>query len=361
MISDALKLFAKMFLVITVLITVFLYILAIVLGPTLFYFTPEGLVASTVHWSPLKVWVLNLPVSVPIGLDVGILFFGLWSIFALSFAAAWKFRENFHQTIKESAVQSPRKLFSSCLFAMPILNSMTLIAVMAINSFQEAGGIPTGTPPLQGEPFLDFFDFSYSAVVEEVGFRLIPIGAFLVIYLFTTKNGTVTFSLSRKIKLFFTAFLFPDSAKRMVGAKTVNEYGVRGGISLGEWGMVIFTSLVFGLSHFDPGVSWEIGKVSSAAFAGLVLGLSYLLYGIQASIIMHWFFNAYTNSFLLLSELQPAAASFANATVIFSFILGILGWSAAAILGVRKLVRGAEKRGENRQSQATSSLQISPQ
>jgi hypothetical protein len=361
MISDALKLFAKMFLVITVFITVLLYLLAIVLGPALFYFTPAGLIASTVQLSPLKVWFLNLPVFVPIGLDVGKLFFGLWSIFALSFVAAWKLRENFHQTIKESVVQPTRKLFSSCLFAMPILNSMTLLAVIAINSFQEAGGIPTGTPPLPGEPFLDFFDLSYSAVVEEVGFRLIPIGAFLVIYLFITKKETVTFSLSRKIKLFFTAILFPDSAKRMVGAKTVNEYGVRGGISLGEWGMVIFTSLVFGLSHFDPGVSWEIGKVSSASFAALVLGLSYLLYGIQASIIMHWFFNAYTNSFLLLSEVHPATTSFANATFIFSFILGILGWSAAAILGFRKLVNTIEKRGENKRSQATSSLQISPQ
>jgi hypothetical protein len=359
--SDELKLFAKMFLVITVLITVFLYLLAIVLGPALFYFTPEGLIASTVHLSPLTVWFLNLPVSVPIGLDVGALFFGLWSIFALSFVAAWKLGENFHQTIKESVVQPTRKLFSSCLFAMPILNSMTLLAVMAINSFQEAGGIPTGAPSLPGESFLDFFDLSYSAVVEEVGFRLIPIGAFLVIYLFTTKKGAVTFSLSQKIKLFFTAILFPDSAKRMVGAKTVNEYGVRGGISLGEWGMVIFTSIVFGLAHFDPGVSWEIGKVSSASVTGLVLGLSYLLYGVQASIIMHWFFNVYTDTFLLLSEFHPAVASFANGTVIFSFILGILGWSAAAILVFRRLVNVIEKRGENTQSQATSSLQISPQ
>jgi len=359
--SDELKLFAKMFLVFTVLITVFLYILAIVLGPTLFYFTPEGLTASTVHLSALKLWLLNIPVSVPIGLDVGALFLGLWSIFALSFVAAWKLRENFHQTIKESIVQPTRKLFSSCLFAMPILNSMTLIAVLAINSFQEAGGVPTGTPPMQGEPFLDFFEFSYAAVVEEVGFRLIPIGAFLIIYLFITKRKTVTFSLSQKIKLFFTALLFPDKAKRMAGAKTVNEHGVRSGISLGEWGMVLFTSIVFGFAHFNPGVSWEIGKISSATFAGLVLGLSYLLYGIQASIIMHWFFNAYNDAFFLLSGLHPAAASFAGGTVIFSVILGVLGWSTAAILVFRRLVRGIEKRGENKQSQATSSLKISPQ
>jgi membrane protease YdiL (CAAX protease family) len=345
--SNSLRLFAKVFLIFLVLITVFLYFFAIFMGPALFYFTPEGLNASTVNLSALKLWVLNIPVYVPVGVDLGLIFFAIWSIFISSFIAAWKFRESFYQTVKKSVVQPTKKLFSNCLFAMPILNSMTLIAIIAINSFQEAGGIPTGMPPLQGESFLDFFDLSYSVVAEEVGFRLIPIGAFLLLYLLKTNKKVATFSLSQKIKFFFTAILFPDNAKRMVGTKTVNEYGVRDGISLGEWGMVIFSSIIFGFAHFDPGISWEIGKVSSAAVAGLVLGLSYLLYGIQASIIMHWFFNVYSDTFFLLSEINPAVASFANWTVVFSVILGILGWSAAAIIGFHKLVRGTEKRDKN--------------
>ena len=360
MIFDVLKLFAKLFLIITVLLTVFLYLLAIVLGPTLFYFTPQGLSTSMRHLSALPVWFFNITTFIPIGLDLGVIFFGLWSIFALSFVAAWKLRENFHKTIKESIVRPTEKLFSSCLFAMPIINSMTLIAVVAIQSLQEVGGIPTGTSPLPGEPFLDFFDLSYSVVVEEVGFRLIPIGAFLIIYLFMTKKKVATFSLRQKMKLFFTAILFPDRAKRMVGAKTVDEYGVRSGISLGEWGIVIFTSIIFGCAHFNPGVSWEIGKITSATVAGLVIGLSYLVYGAQAPIIMHWFFNAYTNTYLLFSEIYPIALPFANTILVITFILGTLGWLAAATLGSLKLVRAIEKRGENKQDQATSSLLISP-
>ncbi len=359
--SKVLKLIAKMSLVIIVVITVFLYLFAIVLGPALFYFTKEGLRTSTHHLSVLTVWFLNIPISIPIALEVGVLFFGLWSIFLLCFVAAWKFRENFHIIIKESIIQPTRKLFRSCLFAMPILNSMTLIAVVAINRFQESEGIPIGTPPLPGEPFLDFFQLSYSAVIEEVGFRLIPIGAFLIIYLFIAKKKTATFSFRQKTKLFFTTILFPDRAKRIVGAKTVNQDGFKGGINLGEWGIVIFTSIVFGLAHFDPGTSWEIGKITPATVAGLVLGLSYLLYGIQASIIMHWFFNVYADTYLLLSELHPALASFANVTINFSVILGIIGWSATAILGLRKLIRGIKKRGETKQNQSTSNLQISPQ
>jgi hypothetical protein len=358
--SDELKLFAKMFLVITVVFTVFLYLFAIVLGPALFYFTPQGLNTSMIHLSALPVWVFNITAHIPIGLDVGVIFFGLWSIFTLSFVAAWKLGENFHKTIKESVVRPTKKLFSNCLFAMPIINSMTLIAVVAINSLQEVGGIPTGTSPLAGEPFLDFFDLSYSAVVEEVGFRFIPIGAFLIIYLFITKKKAATFSLRQKTKLFFTAILFPDKAKKMVGAKTVNEHGVRDGISLGEWGIVVFTSIIFGLAHFDPGVSWEIGKISSAAVAGLVIGLSYLVYGAQAPIIMHWFFNAYTDTYILFSELYPIVLPFVNAILIITFILGIIGWVAAATLGILKLVRAIEEKDKNRQDQATLGLPVSP-
>ena len=360
MMSDALKLFAKMFIVITAIFTVFFYLFAIVLGPALFYFTPQGLNTSMLHLQALPIWFFNITVSIPIGLDIGVIFFGLWIVFAVSFVAAWKLRENFHKTIRESIARPMEKLFSSCLFAMPIINSMTLLAVVAIQSLQEVGGIPTGVPSLPGEPFLDFFDLSYSAVVEEVGFRFIPIGVFLIFYLFITKEKVATFSLRQKMKLFFMSFLFPDRAKRMVGAKTVDEYGVRGGISVGEWGMVIFTSIIFGLAHFNPGVSWEIGKIASAAIAGLVIGLSYLVYGAQASIIMHWFFNVYTYTFSLLSELYPIVLPFANAILVITLILGILGWLAAATLGTLKLVRAIEKRGKNKQTQATSSLPISP-
>jgi hypothetical protein len=273
----------------------------------------------------------------------------LWGIFTVSFVAAWKLRENFHRVIRESVARPTEKLFNNCLFAMPLITSMTLIALLALQSFQEVGGIPTGTPPLQGEPFLDFFELSYAAVVEEVGFRIIPIGAFLILYFFWTKKKVVTFSFRQRLKLFVIAPLFPDRAKKMVGAKTVDEFGVRGGISLGEWGMVLFTSIIFGLAHFLLGGGWEIGKATSATLAGLVLGLSYLAYGIQASLIIHWFFNTYMETYFLFSEIYPIVTPLTNTVVIFAVILGILGWSAIAILGYFKLVRAITERGKNKE------------
>ncbi len=337
---DALRLLVKLFLIITVLVTVFLYLLAIFLEPVLFYFTLQGINISVRHLPSLPVWFFTIVgFNIPINLNYGIVFLFLWSVFSICFISAWKHRENFHKIIRESFARPMKDFFNSCLFAMPIITSMTLIAVISIQSFQEVGGIPTGTPPLQGEPFLDFFELSYAAVAEEVGFRIVPIGAFVVVYLFWTLKKTRAFSLGQRLKLLLVTPFFPDRAKRMVGVKTVDKYGVRDGISFGEWGVVLFTSMIFGLAHVVPGGSWEVGKITSAAITGLVLGLSYLAYGFQASIIIHWFFNAYTDTFFLFSEIYPIVTPFANAVVIFTIVLGILAWLAIAILGASKLIR----------------------
>ncbi len=361
MTSDSWKLFAKLFIIIIAIFMIFFYLFIAVVEPALFYFTPEGVNATTTNFSsPLTVWILNIPIGVSTGLNLGTIFFGLWVVFAASFVAAWRFRKSLSTVIRKSIHKPTRKLFSNCLFAMPIINSMTLIGVIIIQSIQETGGIPTGTAPSHGDAFMVLFERSYASVIEEIGFRLIPIGAFLILYLFITKKKDVTLSWKQNIKLFFAAILSPDSAKRMVGAKTVEEHGLRGGISLGEWGVVIFTSVVFGLAHFNPGVSWEIGKVTSAAFTGFAIGLTYLLYGAQAPIIMHWFFNVYSTTYSLLSDLYPTMAPVVNAIWLITLAVGIAGWVAVANLGVFKLIRAHEKRGENEQNQAISSPPVSP-
>ncbi|MBT8171754.1 CPBP family intramembrane metalloprotease, partial [Candidatus Bathyarchaeota archaeon] len=326
-------------LIITVILSIGFYLLAILMGPILLYLTPEGISTSLLNLKALPIWLLNIPIYIPIRIEFRVVFFGLWTIFILCFIAAGKIRKNFLKTIQEEITEPTMKLFNSSLFALPVINSMTLIVVVILQSIQEASGIPTGTPPINPNPFLDFVDLSYAAVSEELGFRLIPIGIFLIIYFSLTKKMDMGFSWKQKVKLFFSSFLFPDKAKKMLGKKTISEYGIKTGISLGEWGMLIFTSVLFGLTHFNPGISWEIGKVTSAGFSGLIIGLSYLIYGIHASIITHWFFNSYNNIYLLLSEIYPAATPFGNSVLILSIILGILGWLILAGLISRKIVR----------------------
>jgi hypothetical protein len=301
----------------------------------------------------LPIWILNQSIIIPIGINMGVLFFGLWSIFTLSFIVAWRVRANFYRVIKEIIFKPTRKLFRSSLFAITVINSMALIAVIFIQSVQEGGGIPTGTPPIPGESFFDFLDLSYAAVVEEVGFRFIPIGASLVFYLFIfKKNITKRFSMKKTLKLFFASILFPDSAKTMVGMKSVKEYGIKRGISPGEWGLLVFTSIIFGFAHFNPGVSWELGKISSAGIAGVALGFSYLLYGAHTSIIMHWFFNVYTIPFTLLSEIYTGITTLTTVVTILTLILGVIGWVAVISFGFLRLT----KRSKKNQQQTISNL-----
>jgi hypothetical protein len=339
-------------LIIIVLLLLSSYFLAMFLGPTLFFFTPEGLNSSILYERRLPIWLFTLVgFGVPVGLNIGLFFLLLWGVFAICLVAAWKSRESLHEVIRKSFSHPMKKLFDNCLFAMPITSSMMLITVIVIQSIQEAGGVPTGESPLPENPFRAFFLLSWASLFEEVGFRVIPIGAFLIIYFFWAgRKNAVKLSWGQRLKLFFMAPLFPDEAKKMVGVRTVGDFGVKGGISLGEWIMVFFTSIVFGLAHYLGG--WEIGKITSASMVGLAMGLTYLLYGVQAPILLHWFFNHYLWFFNPSKEggLQFVSKFYPNMLPLFDLIafiipiLGVLGLLAFAILGLRKMFEAIMKR-----------------
>ena len=101
--------------------------------------------------------------------------------------------------------------------------------------------------------------------------------------------------------------------------------------------MIGITSLVFGWLHV--GNPWRLGKFTTATLQGLVLGLVYLLYGVQAPILLHWFFNYYWGSFILALDLYPNSLSLIF--IIFfiemvTLIVGVFGLSIfAGLLGVR--------------------------
>jgi len=349
------KLAFTIILILIVLLLVSSYFLAMFLGPALFFFTPEGLNYCVLYERGLPFWIFTVVgFGVPLWLNTGLFFLLLWGVFAICLVAAWQSRENLREAIRESFSRSIKKLFNNCLFAMPIINSMMLMAVIAIQSLQEASGVPTGEPSLPENPFRVFLLLSWSSLFEEIGFRVIPIGAFLIIYLlWVGRKNAVTLSWGQHLKLFLTAPLFPDKAKKMVNGRTVSDFGVRGGISLGEWIMVFFTSIVFGLAHYLLGGGWEIGKITSASVVGLAMGLTYLLYGVQAPILLHWFFNHYLWFFdpskqgglQFVSELYPTLPLAFALTELAIIILGVLGWLAVMILGLHKMFRVTVKKG----------------
>lgn len=340
-VSRAFKFFFKMTLIISVSFITTSYLLAMLLGPKLFFFEP-----LSTQYSPNSL-ILGFPIilfaiifGIPVNVSFGLVFLFFWSIYLLCFVVAWKLRESFHKVIRNSLSRPFGHLFKNCLFALPVIASMTLMAVVAISLFQESHGVPTGEPPISGDSLVAFLELTISPLIEEIGFRITPMGTFLIFYLLTVgKAGRTLTNSGLRLKLFFLTFLYPEKAKKILGLRTVDDSGIRKGISLAEWILIFLTSAVFGLAHYLYGGTWEIGKITSTFVQGFAMGFTYLLYGVQAPILLHWFFNYYTYTYSLASEIYPSIFAFYPLLDIVILILGILGWLAITGLGVRKLVK----------------------
>jgi len=291
-------------LTIVVFLSVASFFLAMLLGPALFFLTPAGSGFGRESVRPPILVFLLFGFDAPFTLNTGVFFLLLWSIFAVCFIAAWRLRESFHRVVSKAFSQPFKQVFNNWLFIMPIIASMLLAAVDLIIMVQDLFAVPTGGIPIPQTDtarFELFLSLSYASIIEEVGFRLTPIGTFLLaqLLLIQSQKNMGNVSLKQRIQLFLASFLYPDKAKRMVGSKNVSVNGIKDGISAGEWLMLLFTSLAFGAAHFVSSIGWEVGKITSTFLQGFVFGVVYLAYGVQAPILLHWFFNYYFYSYEL--------------------------------------------------------------
>ena len=284
-------------------------------------------------------------------------FFSFWFICLLCFVVAWKARYKFHNVIRDS-LSHPKKLSKNFLSFMPIVACMSLTTITAIHSLQEGYGVPTGIPPLPSDPFGALFSLTYASIIEEIGFRLGPIGAFLVLYLFWTKRETIIgLSFLQMIKTSLLVVLYPEKRRTAFDSITVIDSGIRTGISIAEWIVLLLTSALFGLSHYPLSAGWELGKITTSFIDGLIFGVVYLMYGAHASILLHWFRNYYLYIYYFLALkffpiLFPMVAiieiiTFGYNISFFHFpSLGELGWLILIVFIIYKkfIIRFFHKR-----------------
>ena len=318
-------------LTIFVLFLVFSYFLSMSLGPALFFFTPEGSAFSTPYYRlglPIELF-MAFDFRIPVTASYGLVFVFLLGVYAVCFAGAWISRESLHDVVRKGLSRPFTKLFNNNLFAMPIITSMLLTAVIVIHSFQESLGVPTGSLP-ETDPFEMFLLLTYSPLFEEGSFRISTIGVFLIAYLFWMgRERVATWSGGQALKVALLIPLYPDKAKKLLGVKTVSEFGIRG-ISLAEWIIIIITSSVYGWVHV--GQPWGPGKFTTATLVGLAFGLAYLFYGAQAPILLHWFFNYYWYGYGLALDFYPTVSPIVFLIDFVTLILGVVGWSMFTVL-----------------------------
>lgn len=316
------------------------YFLAQLLGLTLFYFAPEGVLFSLKLIDPPIVFIplLLLPILIPVKGNYGALFLLIWSIFGFCLIGAFITREGFIKSLKNLSNNLLSSLFRNNILSMPLITSILLAVSILLTLLQESSGVPSGPGPSFPTPYADFFWLSMAPITEELGFRIIPLGFFLMVYIVSSINRDASFRF--KLKLFFLSFIYPDKAKESLGLMSINNSGLLRGIRPFEWFIVAATSFLFGYAHvyFGGGV-WELGKVAPTTVVGFIFALSYLYYGIQAPILLHWFFNFYWQSLHLASNTYPILSFLYETMEGLTFFVGAVGIASLAAIAVLRIAK----------------------
>lgn len=314
------------FLKIALVFIVATYLLSIMLGIYIMY-TPNFGLEYIQDSSQVYFIVYMIGFSSPYQVSRAALFASLITFYGISFVFAASLKTNIIRTLKKPWNQLS-DLTSNWLTIMPILSGMILILVITLQSLQETMGVPTGNISFSN-PYEELLALTYSPVIEEIGFRLTPIGTIVALSLIK----------HTRISTIIAAFIWPDEGKRLAGVQTIHNNGWEG-IKLSEWIMIAITSSIFGLIHYLGGGGWDVGKISSAAVAGIALAIIYLWKGIHASILFHWFFNYYGYLWNLATSIHHSIFTYLNTIIYLTTLsLGIIGW----ILITKKLLINNKK------------------
>ena len=283
------------------------------------------------------------PIITPITVDLLLLTDTCIIIYVACFIAAFRSRDGFLTGLQRLRQSGQISLKSSWLVAMPLVSCALLLAVLAATILLNQSGISSGTLCNPCPPEAELYAaLTYSPISEEVAFRITTLGLLVaIVTLWKNRSIEPGSSKPKTLSLVVTAFLSPESAKAMVGLRTIaaNRWN---GIHWSEWILLFLTSSLFGIAHVvSGGTDWGVGKAFTAAISGFALGLVYLGYGAYAAVLLHWFFDFYFETFSVGADVFGGAVEALPGLVsLVSLIVGILSILIAFAWLVRRLTRG---------------------
>ncbi len=252
----------------------------------------------------LFLYKFSLPWSVPL-IAIIFLMYGLYSLF-FSYMA--------YSSIKNHDLVS----LDSPLGFFVFMSCATLTLTLVIFLLEEQVGLPIGgtaiTTFLQQNPLVGYASLIYAPFVEELGFRIIPLGFFSVLIVFLRMRNT---SQNIKLKDLFGAFLLPGKYR--------NKFQIRLGRL--DWILIILTSALFAYAHIYFG-AWDWGKFADVFVFAIFLAIGFLKFGVYMDISMHWFTNGLFEIYVLDIALKPELIIF---TVWLVFVIGIAGLVALTL------------------------------
>ncbi len=152
------------------------------------------------------------------------------------------------------------------------LLSIILVEIQSI--FGEA--IKTTIPI--GESSVFYYQLIYAPFIEELEFRIIPIGAYLLIrYIIEKRQFNI-----------LEVFIFPGRLLSRFSRK-LDRY---------DLSAILITSGLFGFAHYVYG-DWSITKIPQAALVGVILAFGFMLFGPFVDIPIHFLFDGAFTTYLI--------------------------------------------------------------
>ncbi len=203
-----------------------------------------------------------------------------------------------------------------------MMGPFLLIGSVLITLIETSLNIPilNGSGTSSSEYF-DFLNLIYAPFVEEIGFRMIPVGIVtfipFLIHIMPSQSNRSRY-LINPAKAFFIYLVAPGYLRSRFGGRS-------------RWVdlvMILVSSAIFAYAHVYFG-SWAIGKIAPVFFDGIILCVGYLKFGLYVDIPLHFFLNDYAG----LGAYVPAASGIIIPLFVWSIVCAVIAsfYSSAGI------------------------------
>lgn len=292
---------------------------------TLIRITSGNLVFRRFHFSA---FFLDFTISAEVFFTI--LLFALWLLYFGCFVIAWLGpTRNFFDAIRQSRLEN-RLPTENALFSTAIMSSLILSGVWTIQIAQELGGIPTGEI-LFPDPFAALISLSISPIIEEIFFRIVPIGIPVIIHLVWARRQILDMPKINTFALLGYTLAFPSKIRKELQLRTIGRL---------DYATITISSFLFGITHILTGAGWEVGKVSTSFLAGAIFAVGYLKYGFHVPVLLHWFFNVYWTSLSMAYQLAIEGVDDLSALLFLLYmVIGYIAWMSLLV----KLLRGMKQ------------------
>ena len=271
-----------------ILVIVASILFSIIVGPYVVFNSEEGIRIENSVWPYYYIFFIGFQLALPFPVNIRLQFIAEWvvylAIFTITFfSGALSFSNGFKKSLKDGI----GSFLQNRLAATVSIFSITYLFIFVIDLIQTNAGISSGSLSFDNQAELLAY-VTHGPIAEEIGFRMSIIGLFslITIYGWKVKVDSLTYLLSPMPTLSHSI----DTTK---GKREVNLLYIL---------LILSSALLFGVAHITPGSTWEIGKLTEATVAGIMLGIAYTYFGLAETILVHWLFNYYPTALVIFDE-----------------------------------------------------------